>query len=150
MGLQITGSRKVLSEQDLLRMESALGASLPIPYRQFLLSHNGGKPKPDRFIIHHKAGNEYGHIDRFLCNMKGDILDLVTWIKRYKNRIPSDLIPIAVDPGGNLICLSIMGKDAGKVYFWDHENEAGENEEPWDKNIYPVSAHFDEFTESLS
>ena len=33
------------------------------------------------------------------------------------------MLPIAVDPGGNLVLLAIEGEDTGKVFFWNHEGK---------------------------
>src|SRR5260370_1154023 len=50
--------------------------------------------------------------------------------QRYELRIPKDLIWIGEDPFGNAMCLGISGAHRGKVFFWDHENEA--DPELWD------------------
>src|SRR5436853_6401190 len=41
----------------------------------------------------------------------------------YRGRMPDSVISFADDPGGNAYCIAISGKDRGKVYFWDHEQE---------------------------
>src|SRR5262249_34028764 len=41
--------------------------------------------------------------------------------KTYRGRIPEHAIPVASDPGGNLLVLSLGGDDRGQVYSWDHE-----------------------------
>jgi len=44
-------------------------------------------------------------------------------------RMPSTIIPIADDGGGNQICIGIKGGEQGKIYYWDHNNE-------WDEEDY--------------
>ena len=149
MTLDITRSREPINEQDIVQLESMLGVSLPIPYRNFLLSHNGGRPKPAGFPIQNNPSDDHGLVDFFLCIKDKDIYNLPTWVKRYKNRIPSELIPIAVDPGGNLVCLAVAGNNIGKVHFWDHEEEADEGEIPDYGNVYLVADSFDEFLDGL-
>lgn len=39
------------------------------------------------------------------------------------HRVPKEMLPIAVDPGGNLVLLAIEGEDTGKVFFWNHEGK---------------------------
>jgi hypothetical protein len=48
---------------------------------------------------------------------------LTQQLQLYHGRIPKNMIPIASDYNGNLFCLSIMGADAGKVFFWDASRE---------------------------
>ncbi|PKA10471.1 hypothetical protein CH372_19250 [Leptospira meyeri] len=36
-------------------------------------------------------------------------------------KFPKDIIPIAVDQGGNLICVSLGESLMSGIYFWDHE-----------------------------
>jgi hypothetical protein len=49
----------------------------------------------------------------------------------------------AIDDCGNRFCLSIESPDFGSVYFWDHEEEEGE--EPTELNLYHVADSFAEF-----
>jgi hypothetical protein len=150
MTLEIRRSREAVHEQDIRNIETILGVQLPVPYKNFLLSHNGGSPKPNRFPFRNSQLDGHGQIDFFLCIKDKDLYNLNTWIKRYKKRVPTDLIPIAVDPGGNLICLTIRGDNQGKLYFWDHEEEADESEQPSYKNIYLIANSFNELLSSLS
>jgi len=58
------------------------------------------------------------------------------------SQIPPELLPIAPDPGGNLICLGIAGDVVDKVYFWDHEREGHPTD--W-SNIDLIADSFDAF-----
>lgn len=63
--------------------------------------------------------------------------------------MPETLLPIGHDSLGNLICLGVVGDDAGTVYFWDHEAEADEDEPPtWD-NLSVIQPSFSAFLKSL-
>lgn len=46
-------------------------------------------------------------------------------------------MPIATDSFGNKLCIGVKGKHYGKIYFWDHENEAG-SRNPFDNTIKPI------------
>lgn len=118
-------------DEALAAFETALGCGLPADYRQFLVACNGGflsgalgldGPSPTgehvSASIHHVGGfREEGY---FSLNWRREI---------YAGRIPHNLLWIMDDPGGNAICLGLDGPHAGKVYFWDHENEPDED---WD------------------
>lgn len=68
----------------------------------------------------------------------------------YRGRIPPNLLPIAHDPFGNLICLSVAGQDRGKVYFWDHEVEVREGEIPSYRNVSFIADNFESFLDGLT
>lgn len=115
----------------LTALEASLGCRLPEDYRDFLVACNGGflsgtlgyeghSPTGEYVTasIHHVGG--FREEDYFSLDWRRDI---------YAGRIPEDLLWIMDDPGGNAICLGLRGPHAGKVYFWDHENEP---DDEWD------------------
>ena len=118
-------------------------------YYRFLLKSNGGYPKPNKFkvIIDGKEINDL--VDRFLGIHSEEYDNLYDFYETYKTRIPENLLPIAHDPGGNLLCISFRGEYLGKIYFWDHENEVEENCIPDFNNVYLISQNFDSFLENL-
>lgn len=130
----------------LEEFERELGIRLPDEYRDFLLAHNGGYPDPDVFTL--PAGRRE-MVDRFLGISPGRSDDLRRYRIVYGGRLPSELLPVAHDSGGNLICLSILGEHRGMVFFWDHENEAKEGETPSYVNVDFVARGFAEFVKML-
>lgn len=68
--------------------------------------------------------------------------------QKWKNRIIHGFIPIAEDPGGNLILLNCTGKDEG-IYFWDHELESLEDTPPNISNMSLISTSFEAFFNRL-
>jgi hypothetical protein len=136
-----------LKESVLVLYEKKWGYKLPEPYRDFLLSHNGGYPEPDAFNFKNKDTGS--SVDRFLGIDIGEYDNLIEYLENYKNRIPNDLFPIAHDPGGNLICICISGDNYGKIFFWDHDIEADEGELPDYSNITLISDSFEEFMNNL-
>jgi hypothetical protein len=63
--------------------------------------------------------------------------------------MPDELIPIANASCGDKICMSVIGDNYGKVYFWDHEQEAYEGEEPDYSNVHLIANSFTDFINSL-
>ena len=91
--------------------------------------------------------NQRGCVNWFFgINTGKTYTDVEAALKTYRGRIPSRLFPIGDDPGGNLICLSTAGSDAGAVFFWDHEFE---REEPTEDNVYFIAGSFEEFLNGL-
>lgn len=132
------------------RVERRIGRSIPAVYREFLLAHNGGWPEPGDFEITH--GNErmaHVSVDWFFPVDAAAGVDLEEILTIYRGRYPEELFPFACDPGGNLICIAVTGEKAEQIWFWDHEEEVEEGEDPgWD-NLYYVAPNFSAFLERL-
>jgi len=138
-----------ISQKDILKLEATIKSKIPDDYKEFLLQHNGGRPQKYYFSFKLNSKVTKGYLDWFLGIHKKMNENIYQYIKMYKNRIPSDLIPIGHDPGGNLICLKIKGDNVGSIYFWDHENEVEEGEKPNYNNLSLVSKSFSEFLTKL-
>jgi cell wall assembly regulator SMI1 len=142
-----------IKEYDIRIIEDKLGYSLPKEYRSHLLAHNGGKCKPNVFSFIENDKLSKSKIDWFLAIYDGEYDNLLKYIDIYKfeqKRIPEYFIPIAHDPGGNLICISCSCSDYGYVYFWDHEKEILNHGEDYSENIYFVANSFDDFIANLT
>lgn len=72
---------------------------------------------------------------------------------RYGRRIPSELIPIAEDGDGNVVCVALFGEFRGAIYFWDHEVEPAAlgllGESSFIDNVRKIAVDFSEFLEEL-
>ncbi len=147
MTVVIQNAEQPLAIERLEQVEKAYGIKLPLQYRRFLLAHNGGQPVPNQLHFKNMQGRDTDSIvDWFLAIYDGEIDSFEDYFGNYKvdeNRLPEALVPIAHDPGGNLVCICIYGKDEGAVYFWDHEHELGGN------NIHLIADSFDEFLAGL-
>lgn len=141
----------MLSEEALRAFEERLGIILPEQYRHFLLVHNGGEASPDVFKIRNEQGPYTDSVVRCFFSI-GDVPNYRSFEWHYnlykieEDRLPHNMIPIADDPGGNLICISTVGTDAGAVYFWNHEEET---EPPSDANLHLIADTFQEFLGAL-
>ena len=151
--LQINDANRFggLTLEKLKEFEQTFGIKLPDDYRSFLLKYNGGVPEPGivDFIEH---GENQSDVVNYLCGIhSGEYWASLEWyMDMYKGRIPAGFIPFGYDPGGNLYLISVEGEHPGKVYFWDHENEAGIfDEEPGLKNMSFISNSFTEFLDKL-
>jgi cell wall assembly regulator SMI1 len=151
MPLEIADSHEPLDEKRIAALEMQIGYRLPKEYRAFLAAHNGGYANgSNAFRYKYERGPytesrinellgltaEYGSLDKNYLRMAA------------LGRIPEKLLPIADDPFGNLICISLAGKDCGAVYFWDHENEPDDGNQEF-RNIHLIADSFDEFLSGL-
>lgn len=137
-----------LTEERLSRFESAIGQRLPDDYRAFLLEHNGGDPEPAIFAIGEAEGTDV--VQEFYGLHDGpDFLRLDRAWEGHREWVPATLIPIAYDPGGNMICLGVRGEERGTIFVWDHELAPGEGGIETFENITPIAPSFAVFLDSL-
>jgi SMI1-KNR4 cell-wall len=151
VNFEIHDSLKSISEVEIGQVESRLSIHLPQDYKNFLLSHNGGRTEP--WMMFNIQGNESDShaIAGFFFGIGGDgNIDLEANRRVYSDRVPENILPIASDPGGNLLCISVSGEDEGKLYFWTHEEECEEGETPSYENLYPVADNFENLLQSLT
>ena len=64
-------------------------------------------------------------------------------------RVPQWLLPVAMDEYGNIFAVSLRADDFGSVWFWDHEEEADEDEPPTEDNIQFKTSGWNAFLASL-
>lgn len=125
--------------------------NLPIGYKKFLLIYNGGRVvKNSCPLLELPSENEtlMGINNFFQCSDDYNY-SLIKNIKMFNDRIPKGFIPIADASCGNLFLLGISGSNYNKVFFWDHEFEADDDEEVTYNNMYLVANTFEDFINSL-
>ena len=133
---------------DISTFEKLIHGTLPQDYKAFLKNENGGRPKPNLFRFTTRAGREENSTVHYFFGLhEGRVGSLKNDFEIYKGRIPSDCLPIATDPFGNVIMLGITHQNLGRVYFWDHEKET---EPPSEGNISPIAHSFSEFVDKLA
>ncbi|MFZ5553758.1 MAG: SMI1/KNR4 family protein [Bacteroidota bacterium] len=143
-----------LSIQQIEEVELLSGNSFPQQYKTHMLKYNGGRCKPNKFSFVEGEKLSSSCVDWFLAIYDGKYDNLKSYIINYKlnkKRLPTHLMPIAHDPGGNLICISCGEKDYGYVYFWDHEKEVdySRSDDKDYSNLYLIAKSFDEFINGL-
>ena len=135
-----------ITEAKLVDFEQELGTKLPEDYRNFLLKYNSAIPHPSSFFISSEQGSSM--IQYFLGICDEQWHSLRYFIKAYASDVPTNIMPIAPDGGGNLTCLSIKGDDYGKVYFWDRDF-ADFDGNPTYENLHLLADDFGTFLKHL-
>lgn len=118
-----------------------------------MLENNGGTPLPNG--VCREGEKEPSEVcDYFFSIDSGrDYEDWVGYFEEMKGgklpRLPLRLVPIAPDPFGNLFCIAVTGADAGKVYFWHHEEEfrlhSPDSGVPDDSGVSLMADSFEDF-----
>jgi hypothetical protein len=145
----LAGSKGSIATPDEIKyFEQKIGVTLPQDYREFLLTQNGGIPTKSHVRVPNNRESVVQSI--YSLTNPSKIYTIYHLIEVYRDRIPKDMLPIGDDPAGNLFLLGLnSGNSYGKVYFWDHEQEADNKEQPYYKNIYFVSNTFADFINDL-
>lgn len=121
------------------RLEQRIGRPLPASYRDYLLKQDGGRLTDNQEAVDTVFG-------------LGEVPDWASmWEKLdvLKDRVPAWLLPVADDTYGNLFAVSLREQDLGTVWFWDHEEEAGEGEPPSEDNIELKARDWQAFLDGL-
>lgn len=129
------------TEDEVSEFEDKLGYRLPQEYRRFLLQYNGGKPHNRVFDM--PALSDIDEVRYFYGINVDRLYDLCHMREIYHGRVPHTLLPVAGDPLGNQICVSLSADDLGAIYFWDHEMEHVGG------NATRIAGNFDAFAGSL-
>lgn len=116
-----------VSEATILEFEAIFRLQLPQDYKEFMLEHNGGRPEDDWVFDFIETGSEEP-TSSMVCDFMSFSAEYDSLQNAYKNlieakEVPTGLLPIADDPGGNLILMSVAQEDHGKVCFGNHELE---------------------------
>jgi len=112
-GPQIDASR-------IAELEAAIGARLPVSYKDFLLKNNGGRPVPDTRDIDRLPGSPTDIQQFFGIGQDVETSNLSWNIKLVSERLPDHrLLPIACDSGGNIFCMSVLGEFSGDIVYCD-------------------------------
>jgi hypothetical protein len=162
-----------VSESEIVAIEDGLGVRLPEPYRTFLATYGAsmfGGASPDNPYIEFRwlasMPPQFQGVNGLLACFYGaerhehDMLGLRTRIRYYSGRMPESIIPIG-DSWGSQICLGVKGAEAGKVYFWDEQNEPQDEEDYLEdfgeprppgamfQNVHLIADSFEDFLRRL-
>lgn len=147
-------TKQKLSESDIARVETKYKILFPEDYRSHLLKYNGGYPERPCFsspdTAHTDAYSPFSScVHYFYAIYDGKVSNFEKNYENFKGRIPSNMIPIAYDPGGNQICLSTDVLNYGYVYFWSHEDESSNHIEDNNNRLTVLAKSFTEFVNGL-
>lgn len=133
-----------LTPNDLSDFESANKFELPIDYKNFLVTYNGGRPVKNHLP---KPSTDVNWL--YGMHEGPDWANLFWALNCYNGRLPSWYIPIGYDSAGNLFIMSMFEKNKGTIAVWDHENEAKGDAHQYFNNMTFVANSFSEFINSL-
>jgi hypothetical protein len=105
--------------------ETALQVTLPAGYREFCTRYGAQRPHLTlRFPL--PTGSPWGGQGTLeaIFGITDDPTLSLTAVSTltYAGRIPDQTIPIAADPGDNLVLIGVEGLVRNQVFFWDHEH----------------------------
>ena len=114
------------AEQDVQRLEAAVGGPLPSDYRYFVERYGAvilgtDDLKVESPIIEPCPWGQTTRSEYFYPLLSEHPNSLETKLQTYKDRLPRGVIAIVPDAGGNQVCLDVAGTFPGTVWFWDHE-----------------------------
>lgn len=141
----LTVSNPPAIEQAVQAVEADVGAELPDDYRQFLLRGDGGVPNRGVFTMPNGGGSI---VNRFLSTRRDQEYSLWERFACLDEFLPDGFLPIAEDPGSNLVLLGIKGGSRGSVFYYYHDRPASKPI-PEAQDITKLSDSFTEFAEHL-
>src|SRR4051812_18841744 len=117
--LQIESDNRPIMDEDLLRVEQAIGRPLPEQYGAFLLAHNGGRPQPNLIDIEdaHFGGADIQVFHGLDTQIESS--DLMWNLDILEGCKENHLLPIACDSFGNIFMLVLAENDYGHVLYFD-------------------------------
>ncbi|KMT63017.1 SMI1/KNR4 family protein [Paenilisteria newyorkensis] len=116
---------EAVSLEEVLAVQNNLGVKFPSDYVECVQINNGASLEPELFELETGVEKVFGTLLSFDKESDEFILDV---FNDYKAALPADVIPIAFDPAGNLICFDYKNSEVSPtVVYWNHEN-AGEKE----------------------
>tara|TARA_B100001094_G_scaffold117190_1_gene113040 strand:+ start:7730 stop:8224 length:495 start_codon:yes stop_codon:yes gene_type:complete len=131
-----------IGKQRVQDFESQLGVILPEDYFKFLCENDHCYTEADVFDFIKDGRKNTSILHGFFGFDAPSYGDIVQHLQVRKGRIPSFMLPIASDPGGNDILIGIKGEYRGHIYFWDHEMEYDEDQDDCTVDEYRLNLHF--------
>ena len=139
-----SGGYGPVSAQKVAAVERRLRVKFPPDYKRFLRTINGGGPDPSWFLVPDRGGA----FADWLFGIREDRSrnDLEYQQAELLSPLPPGYLWIGRDKGSNVLALTTLGEDAGRVLFIDRHGfyvrEDG-------VNAFQVAASFAEFVGRL-
>ena len=110
---ELTETERPIDERYLSEIENRLGLRIPPDIRAHYLRYNGGSPT--RYLF--KRGDRTFVFQEFLPFRFGDyrVEDAFYDLKTSQGLLPANLVPFAIDPGGDFFCFC---EQTGEIYFF--------------------------------
>jgi cell wall assembly regulator SMI1 len=111
-----------LSDADIAAVEQRIGRALPDPLKEHYRQFNGGALQKRMF--HRPNGGRTG-LDAFLSmrpSGDGEFEETFLQVKVEEPFLPKDLIPFAIDSGGDFFCISDAPDRFGQIFFFATED----------------------------
>lgn len=146
---RVTQTNPTIDQSALKSFELRYGLNLPLAYREFLLTTNGGRPIPPAFPILGLPNNPSGTIQAFFgLNASIHAHDLAAVTSELVGLVPPGLLPIACTDGDDFVCIDLR-RPGAPVLFWDRRPVWGTN--GWnDGDLYPIAGDFEALLGALS
>lgn len=112
---------QVVDEAAIAAVEHAVGVRFPADYRDFARRFQGGVPLESDFPLPDPRQHT-GSVGMFLSLAFDDVDSVVRAHGDLSDRLPERVIPIAVDGGGDYMCLDLRS-GSGAVVYWHHERD---------------------------
>jgi SMI1-KNR4 cell-wall len=142
MTIQITSEIPPVSLLEISNFERINELKFPDQYRDFLAKFNIGLPEAN--II--ESVDLTTSVSVFYGICKNHPRDLLANKNMFEGRLPKNVITIAEAGGGDQICLQL---ETGAIFFWNHEEECGEDELPSYDNMSLLSPSFEGFLNNI-
>ena len=139
--------RSPLPEHVIRGAEELLGVAFPADYRTCVRENHGASPEPSGYLIPNKSrpsGNAVGSLLTLDPYAPGNVFAVISGLA-YDAQLPSGLVPVADDGGGDLVCLDyrLCGPQGSpSVAYWCHELEGPDG-------LVPLAPSFTAFLASL-
>ena len=135
-----------LSEDELRETESKLGVTFPPDFRDTALKHNGGVPNRTSFTYQHpRTGksreDSFAHLLSLRPQDEENVFEVMGSLA-VDDQLPSGVIPIGGNGGGNFIGLDYRSGKQPSVILWLHEENAEES-------VTQIARNFDELLQNL-
>lgn len=136
-----------LTKEDIKSFEIELNVKIPASMRNFYLNFNGGMPSPYCFQPQDEDLDWVEIHTFFPIKERTDAFETIEVIAKdvwSRNLIPSNLLPFAMDSGGNYYALNLKNK---KIYYYytDVWDENASREYNFEANTQYISQSFNYF-----